>query len=39
MRRALAKGNLTEPDYLAAEIIENLEAGLSSFRTIASALR
>lgn len=31
--------HLPEPDDLAAEIIENLEAGLSSFRTIANALR
>lgn len=30
--------NLPEPDVLAAEIIENLEAGLESFRTILSAL-
>ena len=30
--------NLPEPDVLADEIIENLEAGLASFREIASAL-
>ena len=30
--------NLPEPDDLAAEIIENLEAGLACFREIASAL-
>ncbi len=31
--------NLPEPDDLAADIIENLEAGLNSFREIMSALR
>ncbi len=31
--------NLPEPDVLAEEIIENLEAGLNSFRTVLSALR
>jgi len=30
--------NLPEPDELAGEIIENLEAGLNSFRVIAAAL-
>lgn len=30
--------NLPEPDELAAEIIENLEAGLSSFREVLGAL-
>ena len=30
--------NLPEPDVLAEEIIENLEAGLASFREVASAL-
>lgn len=30
--------NLPDPDILVAEIIENLEAGLESFRGIASAL-
>ena len=30
--------NLPEPDILASEIIENLEAGLNSFREIAAAL-
>ncbi len=30
--------NLPEPDILALEIIENLEAGLNSFREIAAAL-
>ena len=30
--------NLPEPDVLAGEIIENLEAGLNSFREIATAL-
>lgn len=30
--------NLPEPDELAGEIIDNLEAGLDSFRTIAAAL-
>ena len=30
--------NLPEPDELAGEIIENLEAGLNSFRQIATAL-
>lgn len=29
---------LSEPDELALEIIENLEAGLNSFRGIAAAL-
>lgn len=31
--------NLPEPDELAGEIIDNLEAGLESFRIIAAALR
>ena len=31
--------NLPEPDELAEQIIDNIEAGLSSFREIASALR
>lgn len=31
--------NLPEPDVLAGEIIENLEAGLNSFREIAAALQ
>lgn len=31
--------NLPEPDELAGEIIENLEAGLNSFREIAAALQ
>ena len=30
--------NLPEPDELAGEIIENLEAGLNSFREIAAVL-
>jgi len=30
--------NLPEPDVLVDEIIQNLEAGLESFKTIASAL-
>lgn len=30
--------NLPEPDDLAGEIIENLEAGLASFRAVAAAL-
>jgi len=30
--------NLPEPDVLAGEIIENLEAGLASFRAVAAAL-
>lgn len=30
--------NLPEPDELASEIIENLEAGLASFRAVAAAL-
>ncbi len=30
--------NLPEPDELAGEIIENLEAGLQSFRAVAAAL-
>ncbi len=30
--------NLPEPDVLAGEIVENLEAGLNSFREIAAAL-
>lgn len=30
--------NLPEPDMLAGEIIENLEAGLDSFRAVAAAL-
>lgn len=31
--------NLPDPDMLAEEIIENLEAGLASFREVAAALR
>lgn len=31
-------GNLPDPDILAAEIIENIEAGLDSFREINEAL-
>ena len=31
--------NLPEPDILADEIIDNLEAGLLSFRNVASALQ
>lgn len=31
--------NLPEPDELAEEIIQNLEAGLSSFREVAGALQ
>ena len=31
--------NLPEPDDLAEEIIENLEAGLSSFREVLAGLR
>jgi type I restriction enzyme M protein len=31
--------NLPDPDVLALEIVENLEAGLESFRTIASRLQ
>ena len=31
--------NLPEPDVLATEIIDNLEAGLNSFRAIAAALQ
>jgi type I restriction enzyme M protein len=31
--------NLPEPDELAGEIIENLAAGLNSFREIAAALQ
>ena len=31
--------NLPEPDELAQEIIDNLEAGLNSFRAVASALQ
>ena len=30
--------NLPEPDEFAAEIIENLEAGLNSFRDVLAAL-
>jgi hypothetical protein len=30
--------NLPEPDDLAAEIVENLEAGLNSFRAVLAAL-
>ena len=30
--------NLPEPDELALEIIDNLEAGLSSFRNVATGL-
>jgi type I restriction enzyme M protein len=30
--------NLPEPDELAGEIIENLEAGLESFRAVVAAL-
>ena len=29
---------LPDPDVLAAEIIENMEAGLESFKTIVAAL-
>ena len=32
-------GNLPEPDELAERIIENLEAGLDSFREVLAALR
>ncbi len=31
--------NLPEPDVLAEEITENLEAGLASYREVAAALR
>jgi type I restriction enzyme M protein len=31
--------NLPDPDELALDIIENIEAGLASFREIAGALR
>jgi len=31
--------NLPDPDVLAEEIIENLEAGLASFREVAATLR
>lgn len=31
--------NLPEPDVLAGEIIENIEAGLASFRTVLAGLR
>ncbi len=31
--------NLPDPDILAEQIIENLEAGLSSFRDVLSALQ
>lgn len=31
--------NLPEPDELAGEIIENLEAGLNSFREIIASIR
>ena len=31
--------NLPEPDILAEEIIENLEAGLASFRQVLGALQ
>ena len=31
--------NLPEPDDLAGEIIENLEAGLNSFRAVSAALQ
>jgi type I restriction enzyme M protein len=30
--------NLPEPDLLAEEIIENIEAGLANFRPVAAAL-
>ena len=30
--------NLPDPDVLAEEIIENLEAGLASFRAVLAAL-
>jgi type I restriction enzyme M protein len=30
--------NLPDPDVLAAEIVENLEAGLENFRAIIGAL-
>jgi type I restriction enzyme M protein len=33
------RDNLPEPDDLAAEIIENMEAGLNSFRMIAGGLQ
>ncbi len=32
-------GNHPEPDELAEEIIENLEAGLESFRSVLAGLR
>ena len=35
MRRA---DNLPDPDEIAEEIVENLEAGLESFRSIITAL-
>ena len=31
--------NLPEPDVLALEIIDNIEAGLQSFRNVAASLR
>ena len=31
--------NLPDPEVLALEIVENLEAGLESFRTIAAAIQ
>jgi type I restriction enzyme M protein len=31
--------NLPDPDVLAEEIVENLEAGLASFRTIIQTLK
>jgi type I restriction enzyme M protein len=31
--------NLPEPDTLAEEIIENLEAGLASFRAVLAGLK
>jgi type I restriction enzyme M protein len=33
------RDNLPEPDDLAAEIIENMEAGLNCFRMIAGGLQ
>ena len=37
--RFVRSDNLPEPDELAGEIIENVEAGLNSFREVLGSLR
>lgn len=38
LRNIFNNGNLPDPDELALEIVENLEAGLESFRAIITSL-